>query len=387
MVDRATVAIQTKLPNTGTTIFTRMSALAQTHQAINLSQGFPDFHCDPRLIDAVSKHMKAGHNQYAPMAGLLSLREKLAHKIESIYGQAVNPAEEITITSGGTEALYAAIAAVIHEGDEVIVLEPAYDSYIPAIKLNGGIPIPIPLQHPTYRIDWERVKNRMNLRTRLIIINSPHNPTGAILHPEDMAQLERLVMGTDILVLSDEVYEHIIFDGANHESVLRYPALYERSMAVFSFGKTYHVTGWKLGYCVAPPHLTTEFRKVHQYLTFASPTPFQHAFADMLAFPEAYEQLPDFYAQKRALFQRVMADTPFTLLPTAGTYFQLADYSAISDLPDTAFAEWLTKEHGVATIPVSVFYQQPVDHKVVRFCFAKDDATLQAAGEQLKALS
>lgn len=387
MVDRATVAIQTKLPNTGTTIFTRMSALAQTHQAINLSQGFPDFHCDPRLIDAVSKHMKAGHNQYAPMAGLLSLREKLAHKIESIYGQAVNPAEEITITSGGTEALYAAIAAVIHEGDEVIVLEPAYDSYIPAIKLNGGIPIPIPLQHPTYRIDWERVKNRMNLRTRLIIINSPHNPTGAILHPEDMAQLERLVMGTDILVLSDEVYEHIIFDGANHESVLRYPALYERSMAVFSFGKTYHVTGWKLGYCVAPPHLTTEFRKVHQYLTFASPTPFQHAFADMLAFPEAYEQLPDFYAQKRALFQRVMADTPFTLLPTAGTYFQLADYGAISDLPDTAFAEWLTKEHGVATIPVSVFYQQPVDHKVVRFCFAKDDATLQAAGEQLKALS
>lgn len=386
MVDRATITIPTKLPNTGTTIFTRMSALAQAHQAINLSQGFPDFHCDPRLIDAVSKHMMAGHNQYAPMAGLLALREKLAQKIESIYGQAVNPAEEITITSGGTEALYAAIAAVIHEGDEVIVLEPAYDSYIPAIKLNGGIPIPIPLQHPTYRIDWERVKNRMNLRTRLIIINSPHNPTGAILQPEDMAQLERLVMGTDILVLSDEVYEHIIFDGIKHESVLRYPALYERSMAVFSFGKTYHVTGWKLGYCVAPPHLTVEFRKVHQYLTFASPTPFQHAFADMLAFPEAYEQLPDFYGQKRALFQRVMADTPFTLLPTAGTYFQLADYSAISDLPDTAFAEWLTKEHGVATIPVSVFYQQPVDHKVVRFCFAKDDATLQAAGEQLRAL-
>lgn len=376
--------LSTKLPNVGTTIFTIMSRMAQEHGAINLSQGFPDFQCDPRLIQAVTHHMEAGHNQYSPMAGLLRLREGLAEKTQQVYGLQVNPETEITITSGGTEALYAAIAATVREGDEVIVLEPAYDSYIPAIKLNGGIPIPIPLQHPDYSVDWDMVKNRMNLRTRMIILNTPHNPTGAILGPEDLQTLQRLTQDTDVLILSDEVYEHIVFDGLQHESVLRYPDLYQRSMAVFSFGKTYHVTGWKLGYCIAPPHLSKEFRKVHQYLTFASPTPFQHAFADMLAHPDMYQELGNFYQAKRDLFQSVMADTPFRLLPTSGTYFQLADYTAINDMPDMEFAEWLTKEHGVATIPVSVFYQQPMDHQVVRFCFAKDDETLRAAADKLK---
>lgn len=386
MSDITLPQIQTKLPNVGTTIFTIMSRMAQEHGAINLSQGFPDFSGDPRLIDAVTHHMKAGHNQYAPMPGLPRLREAIANKVNGVYQATIDPATEITITSGGTEALYAAIAALVKEGDEVIVLEPAYDSYIPAIKLNGGIPIPIPLQHPDYSVDWAMVKNRMNLRTRMIILNTPHNPTGAILQQEDLETLQKLTKDTDVIVLSDEVYEHIVFDEAQHHSVLKYPELYQRSMAVFSFGKTYHVTGWKLGYCIAPPALTKEFRKVHQYLTFASPTPFQQAFADFLPEKEAYEGLPAFYQAKRDLFAEAMADTPFELLPTSGTYFQLARYAAISDKPDTEFAEWLTKEHGVATIPVSVFYQQPVDHQVVRFCFAKDDATLEAAAKKLRSL-
>lgn len=386
MSETAIPQLSTKLPNVGTTIFTRMSRLAAEYGALNLSQGFPDFHCDPRLIAAVHRHMEAGHNQYAPMEGLPRLREALADKVRQLYGLSVDPETEITITSGGTEALYAAIAATVHDGDEVIVLEPAYDSYMPAIRLNGGIPIPVPLQHPDYSVDWDRVKNRMNLRTRMIILNTPHNPTGAILQASDLDTLQKLTRDTDVLVLSDEVYEHIVFDGLAHESVLRYPDLYQRSMAVFSFGKTYHVTGWKLGYCIAPAPITKEFRKVHQYLTFASPTPFQHAFADMLAYPEAYLELSTFYQAKRDLFQSVMAATPFRWLPTFGTYFQLADYSRISDLPDTQFAEWMTQEHGVATIPVSVFYQQPVDHQVVRFCFAKDDDTLRTAAEKLKLL-
>lgn len=376
--------ISSKLPQVGTTIFTVMSRLAQECDAINLSQGFPDYNGPQDLLDSVTYHLNAGHNQYAPMAGVPALRMKLADKCRDLYGCALSAEEEITITSGGTEALYAAIAATIREGDEVIIPEPAYDSYIPAVRLHGGIPITVPMVHPHYTIDWEGVRKRMNQRTRLIIINSPHNPTGSVLTAEDMQQLIRLVKGTDILVLSDEVYEHMVYDDSTHESVLRYPELYDRSFVVFSFGKTYHVTGWKTGYCVAPAALTREFRKVHQYMVFASPTPLQHALADYLDHRDAYLTLPAFYQQKRDLFAQLMADTPFRLLPCHGTYFQLADYSAISDLPDTEFATWLTKEHGVAVIPLSPFYQNGTDHHVVRFCFAKEENTLAAAADRLR---
>lgn len=378
-----TPQVATKLPHVGTTIFTVMSQLAQDTGAINLSQGFPDFSPDPSLIALVHEHMQQGHNQYAPMPGLPALREQLAAKLHDQYGTTVSPEQEITITSGATEALYAAIAATVQEGDEVIVLEPAYDSYLPAIKLNGGIAITIPLEHPAYSVDWEMVKKRMNHRTRMIIINSPHNPTGAILTKTDLQELEKLVAGTDVLVLSDEVYDHIVFDDIPHESVLRYPELYKHSFAVFSFGKTYHVTGWKVGYCIAPPQLTKEFRKVHQYLTFATTAPMQYALADYLANEEDPTAVARFYQQKRDHFQSLMQDTPLRWLPTRGTYFQLADYSAIKpDMADTEFARWCTEEVGVAVIPVSVFYQQQVDHKVVRFCFAKNEATLAAAAEK-----
>lgn len=377
------IIFKSKLPKTGTSIFAHMSALAQKYNAINLSQGFPDFDPDPKLKELVAKALRNGYNQYAPMPGLPALRTAIAEKVRKLYGCNVDADEMITVTSGGTEALYAAIAAVVHEGDEVIVFEPAYDSYVPAIRLNGGLPIAISLDYPSFGINWEMVKARITANTRLIILNTPHNPTGSILHAEDMEELQRITQNTDILILSDEVYEHIIFDHQEHQSILRYPKLLERSFVVFSFGKSYHATGWKMGYCIAPPRLSTEFRKVHQFIVFSSPTPFQHAFAEFLQYEEEYLKLSEFYQAKRDYFNGLLAESRFTIRPSAGTYFQLAGYEAISDMGDMAFSEWLTREAGVATIPVSVFYSNREDHHLIRFCFAKSEKLLEKAADKL----
>lgn len=375
-----------KLPNVGTTIFTVMSALAQKHQAVNLSQGFPDFEPDPVLVEKVAYYLKKGYHQYAHMAGILPLREAIAQKTEHCYGAKLDPETEITLTSGGTEALFSAISAVVRSADEVIVLEPCYDSYIPAIELNGGKVVPISLRFPDFSVDWTEVEAKINSRTRLIIINSPHNPTGSVLRQADLETLGKIIEKyPDLYVLSDEVYEHIIF-GQRHESVLRYENLRSRSFVVSSFGKTYHVTGWKLGYCVAPPALSKEFRKVHQFLTFSSHTPTQWALADYLQEKERYETLPDFYEQKRNFFRKILEKTPFDLLPCEGTYFQLASFRQISQQSDTAFAEYLVKEIGVAVVPISGFYSQNTDNQVVRFCFAKKQETLEQAGERLARL-
>lgn len=372
-----------KLPHIGTTIFTVMSQMANEHKAINLSQGFPDFDGPSALLNAVGAYIVKGMNQYAPMSGLPVLREQIAAKVQRIYGNPVS-SDEVTVTSGATEALFAAIAAVVRAGDEVIMFDPAYDSYDPAVELNGGVSIHLQLQPPQFAIDWAQVKATITPKTRLIILNSPHNPTGSVLTAADMQQLIELVRGTDILLLSDEVYEHIAFDGQQHQSLNRYPELYERSFVVSSFGKTYHTTGWKIGYCVAPLPLTAEFRKMHQYLTFATCTPMQLALADILRDePEHADNLPQFYQKKRDLFCSLLSNSRFKLTPSAGTYFQVVDYSAISDLPDTAFCEWLTKEVGVAAIPVSVFCKVPPEMRLIRFCFAKGDDTLQRAAERL----
>ncbi|MDQ7051777.1 MAG: pyridoxal phosphate-dependent aminotransferase [candidate division KSB1 bacterium] len=375
--------IPSKLPDVGTTIFAVMTRLANEHGAINLSQGFPDFDCDPELIDHVHHYMRKGMNQYAPMQGILPLRERLVEKIATLYGATYDPDTEICITSGATEALFEAITAVVHPGDEVIVFEPAYDSYVPAIRLSGGQPVSIAMQPPDYRIPWDAVAQAISDRTRLIILNSPHNPTGAVLLEEDIEQLRRLVHGTDIVLLSDEVYEHIIFDGEPHRSLCRYPDLAERSFVVSSFGKTYHATGWKLGYCVAPLELMQEFQRVHQFVTFCSNTPVQYAYADYLAKKEKYLELPAFYQQKRDRFQELLRESRFRIVPCRGTYFQLLDYSEISDEPDMEFARRLTIEHGIAAIPPSVFYDRKNDYKVLRFCFAKTDETLERAAETL----
>lgn len=375
-----------KLPHIGTTIFTVMSQMANEHKAINLSQGFPDFDGPSALLNAVGTYIAQGMNQYAPMSGLPVLREQIAAKVQRIYGNPVS-ADEVTVTSGATEALFAAIAAVVRPGDEVIMFDPAYDSYDPAVELNGGVSIHLQLQPPQFAIDWVQVKAAITPKTRLIILNSPHNPTGSVLTAADMQQLLELVHDTDILLLGDEVYEHIAFDGQQHQSLNRYPELYERSFVVSSFGKTYHATGWKIGYCVAPPQLTAEFRKMHQYLTFATCTPMQLALADILRDePEHADNLPLFYQQKRDLFCSLISNSRFKFTPSAGTYFQVVDYSAISDLPDTAFCEWLTKEVGVAAIPVSVFCKLPPEMRLIRFCFAKGDETLQRAAERLCAI-
>jgi methionine aminotransferase len=379
-----TAALDSKLPSVGTTIFTVMSKLAADLGAINLSQGFPDFDCDPALVDAVARHMRDGRNQYAPMQGVPALRQAIAAKYETFHGRRYDPDTEVTVTSGGTEALFAAIAAVVHPGEEVIVLEPCYDSYVPAIQLSGGVPVPIPLRLPDYRVDWDAVRGAVNEKTRLLIINSPHNPTGAIFTPEDIEQLTGIVRGTRVLVLSDEVYEHIIFDGAQHESMARHAALADRSFIIGSFGKTYHVTGWKVGYAVAPAPLSAEFRKVHQFVTFSTNTPVQLALADMLATQEGLRELAPFYQAKRDLFLRLMEGSRFRPLPCHGSYFQLMDYSAISDEPDAEFAVRLTKEHGVASIPTSPFLMASNAPLVVRFCFAKKDSTLEAAAERLR---
>ncbi|WP_210463255.1 pyridoxal phosphate-dependent aminotransferase [Rufibacter roseolus] len=377
------IHLQSKLPNVGTTIFTTMSQLALQHGAINLSQGFPDFDCPPELVDLVTEAMRNGLNQYAPSPGLLSLRQKISQKTQLLYGYAAQPETEITVTSGATEALFAAIAAVVQPGDEVIVLEPCYDSYVPAIELSGGVPVFVPLRFPDFSVDWQQVEEKLTSKTRLLIINSPHNPSGAVWNQSDLDALTRLTQQHPFLILSDEVYEHMVFDGQPHCSVLTVPALAERAFVVSSFGKTYHTTGWKVGYCIAPELLTREFRKVHQYLTFSTATPLQHAIAAYLDNQEHYLTLPLFYQQKRDLFASLLAPSKFELLPCAGTYFQLARYSQISDLSDVDFSQWLTKEAGVAVIPVSVFNHDGLDHQVIRFCFAKKEETLRAAAERL----
>ncbi|MFM2136461.1 MAG: hypothetical protein RL021_1861 [Bacteroidota bacterium] len=374
--------LSSKLPLAGTTIFTVMSALAQEHQAINLSQGFPNFETAPELIDLVHHYMKKGMNQYAPMQGIPSLRKSIADKTEALYGWRPDPDSEITVTAGGTQAIYTAITAVIKEGDEVLVIEPAYDCYVPAIELAGGIPVFLQLEGPERRIDWNKVRKVIGPKTRMIIINTPHNPCGSLLSAEDLSELERITAGSEILVLSDEVYEHITFDGKRHESVLRYPRLAERSFAIYSFGKTYHTTGWKTGYCIAPENLTREFRKVHQYLMFCANTPIQCALNDFMA-NRNYLDLPAFFQSKRDRFLSLVKDSAFRFRPAEGSYFQLLDYSGITDEKDTDFAIRLTKEYGVAAIPTSVFYRQPPDVKVLRFCFAKTDETLEQAAERL----
>jgi len=379
----SSASLRSKLPKVGTTIFTTMSALANAEGAINLSQGFPDFNCSPRLIELVNQAMKEGHNQYAPMPGLMSLREQIAIKTEELYGSQYHPETEITVTAGATQAIFTAIAASVNEGDEVILFTPAYDCYEPAIELVGGKPIYIQLKTPDYRINWEEVKKVINHRTKMIILNTPHNPTGSILNAEDFTQLEKLLDNSDILVLSDEVYEHIIFDGNEHQSIARFPELAKRSFIVSSFGKTYHTTGWKIGYCLAPAELMQEFRKTHQYNVFTVNTPAQKAYADYLQLKEEYLGLSAFYESKRNLFQSYLNGSRFKLGYAAGTYFQLLDYSAITDEKDTDFAVRLTKEFKVASIPISVFYNQAIDNKVLRFCFAKENRTLEESAEIL----
>lgn len=377
-------AIESKLPNVGTTIFTVMSALAAEHGAINLSQGFPNFNPSERLQQLVFEHMRRGANQYAPMPGLWSLRERIAEKMERLYGATVSPDTEITITAGATQAIFCAIAAFIRPGDEVILLEPCYDSYRPSVETVGGVPVVHTLSAPDYTVDWNAVRRLITPRTRMLCINTPQNPTGTILNDADMHAIDAMLRGTDVLLMSDEVYEHLIFDGEPHASVLRYPELYARSLAVYSFGKTYHNTGWKTGYCVAPPELTREFRKVHQFNVFSANHPMQAAFADFMADPAEYLGLPDFYQQKRDFFLNAMSGTRFRPLPCKGTYFQLFDYSGISNEPDLDFCKRLTTEFGVAAIPVSSFHSDGRDDKVVRFCFAKTEDLLEQAGRLLE---
>jgi len=375
--------IHSKLPDVGTTIFTVMSSLAAELGAVNLGQGFPDFPMSEELVSLVAQAMREGHNQYVHMNGLSALRAVLAEKIEGLYGAAVDPETQITVTPGGTYAIYTALTTVLQPRDEVIVFEPAYDSYIPNIEINGAVAVRIDLRFPDYRIDWEEVRRKITPRTRMILLNSPHNPTGAVLRPADMQELRSIVAGTNILIHSDEVYEHLIFDGIPHQSILRYPDLLDRAFVSFSFGKTYHCTGWKLGYSVSSPALMKEFRKVHQFNCFSCHAPAQFALARFLTNKDAYLSLGAFMQQKRDYFARLMEQTRFTALPSYGSYFQCYQYDQISDEPDAAFAIRITKEYGVATIPVSVFYRSGKDDRVVRFCFAKKESTLDAAVERL----
>ncbi|HEK21299.1 pyridoxal phosphate-dependent aminotransferase [Mucilaginibacter sp.] len=378
------IPVISKLPQTGTTIFTTMSALAAKHNAINLSQGFPDYDCSPELIELVTKAMQAGHNQYAPMAGLPALREQIAIKTERLYGAVYDPETEITVTAGATQGIFTAISAVIHPNDEVIMFEPAYDCYAPAVKLMGGVVKSLELEPPDYRIPWEMVKRLITNKTRMIILNSPHNPTATVLSEDDIEQLSALVKNQDILILSDEVYEHLVFDGDEHRSMARYPLLKERSLIVASFGKTFHATGWKVGYCIAPAHLMQEFRKIHQFLVFSVNTPMQHAIAEYLKNVNHYESLPQFFSEKRDSFRNGLAHSRFKLLPCAGTYFQSVSYESITDEKDTDFALRLTSEIGVAAIPVSAFYRKGTDRHILRFCFAKKQETLDKAVERLQ---
>jgi len=375
--------LTSKLPNTGTSIFTTMSALANEYNAINLGQGFPDFPMDEKLSALAQKAMADGHNQYAPMAGYMPLREAISNKINFLYGVNISANDSITITPGGTNAIYNAFNTILQPGDEVILFEPAYDSYIPNILVNGAIPVPIPLTFPTFSIDWEKVKAAINKKTKAIIINSPHNPTGTVLSHDDILMLSSILKDTSIFLISDEVYEHLIFDDKKHNSVLKYPELFERSFVCFSFGKVYNCTGWKLGYCVAPPNLTAEFRKTHQFNSFCCFTPTQVALAEHLNNVEAYQSIGPMMQQKRDFFIECMNKKDFTLLPSFGSYFICATYEKISDLPAKDFAIELTKKAGVATIPVSAFYNNAKDDKVLRFCFAKKEETILEATKRL----
>lgn len=377
------IPIVSKLPQTGTTIFTVMSALAAELGAINLSQGYPDYDCSPELVELVSKAMTNGHNQYAPMPGLMALREQIAIKTEKLYGAVYNPDTEITVTAGGTQAIFTAISAAIHPNDEVIIFEPAYDCYAPAIKLMGGVVKSLELDPPDYRIAWDMVKRLINGKTKMIILNSPHNPTATILRKEDIDELSALVKNQDILILSDEVYEHLIYDGETHHSMARYPELQQRSFIVSSFGKTFHATGWKMGYCLAPAYLMAEFRKIHQFLVFSVNAPMQHAIAEYLKDENTYLSLPGFFQQKRDYFREGLKGSRFKLLPCAGSYFQSVSYDGITDEKDTEYAIRLTKEIGVASIPVSVFYRQGTDSHILRFCFAKRQETIDKAVDRL----
>ncbi len=380
--------VSSKLPDVGTTIFTVMSRLAEEHGAVNLGQGFPDYDPPPALLDALARHARGGKNQYAPMAGVPRLRAAIARHIQAAHGMRLDAEGEITVTSGATEAIFDAIAAVVRPGDEVVVLDPAYDSYEPSIVLQGGRAVHVPLRLPDFSIDFERLKSAMSERTRLVILNFPHNPSGAVLSRADLDALAELLQGTSVLVLSDEVYEHIVYDGRQHESVLRHPELARRSFQVGSFGKTFHATGWKVGWAAAPAALTAELRKVHQFVTFSTSTPAQHALADVLeSEPSLALGLSAFYQRKRDRFRELIQDLPFRLFPVLGAYFQLVDYSAIDSMPDTEFARFLTTKIGVAAIPLSPFYAVPPEAKIVRFCFAKTEPTLELAAERLRRLA
>ena len=378
--------IASRLPNVGTTIFTVMSRLAAEHGALNLSQGFPDFSAPPLLYDLVLKHMRAGSNQYAPMAGVPALREAIAAKVEALYGARYDPEHEITVTAGGTQAIFTAVTALVRAGDEVILFEPAYDSYAPAVVLNGGTPVRARLAYPDYRPDWEAVRRLVTPRTRLLVVNTPHNPSGTTWTEADLRSLAGLVEGTNLVVVADEVYEHIVFDGRRHESCARHPELAARSFVVSSFGKTYHVTGWKVGYVLAPRELMAEFRRAHQFIVFTVNTPVQLALAEYLADASRYLELGAFYERKRDLFRDGLAGSRLRLLPCSGTYFQLVSYEAVTQEHDRALAERLTREIGVASIPVSAFYEDPPNDPVLRFCFAKSDETLERACEKLARL-
>jgi methionine transaminase len=382
----AAIAFPSRLPQVGTTIFTVMSALAAQKGAVNLGQGFPDFHCDPRIVDAVSDAMREGHNQYPPMAGAAPLRHAIADKIEALYGHRYDAEREITVTAGATQALLTAILCCVHPGDEVIVIEPTYDSYVPSIELAGGKPVFVSLEAPDYALPFDKIAAAITPKTRLLMINTPHNPTGRVWREADMRKLEEILRGTHVLILSDEVYEHMVYDGAPHESVSRYPELAARSFVVSSFGKTFHVTGWKVGYVAAPAALSAEFRKVHQFNVFTVNTPMQIGLAHYLKDPAPYLELPAFYQRKRDFFRAGLANTRFKLLPCDGTYFQCVEYSSISSLPEAEFAQWLTSEIGVAAIPVSAFYHEAHESGVVRFCFAKKEETLQLALDRLATL-
>jgi methionine aminotransferase len=381
-----TPAVTSRLPRVGTTIFTVMSALAQQHNAVNLGQGFPDFDCAPELLDGVNVAMRSGLNQYPPMAGVPLFREVIAAKVAALYGHSYDPGTEITVTAGATQAIITAILALVHPGDEVIVLDPCYDSYEPNIELAGGEAVHVPLTPGTFAPDFARIKAAITPRTRAIIVNTPHNPSATVWSAEHMQSLATLLRGTDIVVIADEVYEHMVFDGALHQSVARFPELAQRSVVVSSFGKTYHVTGWKVGYAAAPAALMAEFRKVHQFNVFTVNTPMQHGLASFMADASRHLDLPAFYQRKRDLFRAGLAQTRFKLLPSTGSYFQCVDYSAISHQTEEAFCRWLTAEAGVAAIPVSAFYQGGFEQRLARFCFAKKDETLNLALERLARL-
>jgi methionine aminotransferase len=380
----STRTIQSKLPATGVTIFTVMSRLAEEHGAINLSQGFPDFNCATELVDAVAQYMREGHNQYAPMAGVPRLRRALAMKIERLYGRRYDPATEITVTSGATEGLFSTLTAFVRTGDEVVLFQPAYDSYVPAVQLSGGVPRFVTLRGPEYRIDWDEVKRAIGPRTRALVLNSPHNPTGTMLDRNDLRELSRVLEGTDAIVVADEVYEHIVFDGRRHESLARYPDIAERAVVISSFGKTYHTTGWKVGYCAAPEPLSTEIQRVHQFVTFTVNGAIQMAYADLVERDPFSAELASFYQAKRDRFLKLIEGSRFRPLACQGTYFQMVDYSAITRERDDDFAVWLIREHGVAAIPISPFLSGVEPGPVLRFCFAKRDETLERAAERLR---